>query len=197
MGIDGNAVQVTGNQFLERRWNARAGTFGREHETRCGCISFDAGADRASARNRRVGQQDQIEHQLDQILGHQRLGRLPGELSLLSFHVAPRHLLGIGQVDLGPGRTGGTECEPRELQFRRSLRGAAPDESKSEFTHVLAVVLIQHLQPVDDCADRRDDIVANPAAEQRGKVKSIQFAIRHRAPIWSVGHHWWTDIAAF
>ena len=83
---------------------------------------------------------------------------------------AARHRLGVAGVDRRPQRARGAEGEPAELQPRRGGGGALLDQIGRHRTHLGVFFVLQHLEAVDDRADRRDHVVANPRAQQRGEV---------------------------
>ena len=101
--------------------------------------------------------------------------RRPGEFRLLAIHPAARDLLGVAEIDLGAGRTGSAEGQAGELQLGRGLARALADEIEGKRLHLLVILLVENFEAVIDRADRRDDVVADAAAEQRREVQGFEF----------------------
>ncbi len=78
---------------------------------------------------------------------------------------------GVAEVDLGAGRAGRAEGDAAELQLGGAGAGALLDKFESEGLGLLVLCLVQHLQPVDDGADRADQVVAYARAQQGGKIE--------------------------
>jgi hypothetical protein len=80
------------------------------------------------------------------------------------------------------GRSRRAECQPAELQSRRRRLRALADQIQREFAIVRLGIVVEHLEPVDDGADRADQIVAHPRAQQRRQFEHIgRRAWRRRA----------------
>ena len=94
-------------------------------------------------------------------------------MDLAVLDMAPRHVLRVAEVDLRAGRAGRAECEAAELQPRRRGLGALADQIEREFAIFRLGIVVEHLKPVDDGADRADEIVANPRAQQRREFEGI------------------------
>jgi len=60
------------------------------------------------------------------------------------------------------------------LQARRGLSGALLDEVERKRLRLLVVVVLEHLEAVDDRADRTDQIVADTRAQQCRKVEGFE-----------------------
>src|SRR3990167_5056492 len=181
LGIDRDAGDVAGHELLEGWWDPGARPARTERKKRPLGVAFDDHRDIAPAWHCPDGEEDEVEEQLDLVLGHQNARRLEGEFGLLPLHVAGRYLLGVTQIDLGARRACRPESESRELQLRRSLGSALADQVESEILHVLAVLLVEDLETIDDRTDRRDDVVAHPAAQKCGKIERFEFdPLRHR-----------------
>jgi len=88
--------------------------------------------------------------------------------------MAARHGLGIAEIDLGAGGAGGTEGEAAELQPRRGRLGALADQVQREFAILRLFGIVKDLEPIDDGADRADEIVTYPLAEQRGEFEHVR-----------------------
>jgi hypothetical protein len=96
----------------------------------------------------------------------------------------PRHLFGVPAVDLRAGGTRGAECQPAELQLRGRRLRAFLDEFHREGSGLLVLVLLHHFEAVHDGADRADEVVADPRAEQGGEVERFK---HKRAGHWASG----------
>src|SRR5262249_48359811 len=65
--------------------------------------------------------------------------------------------------------------KPAELQPRRGgLRALLDQVEREGFRFFIALLLLKHLEPVDDGASGTDEIVADPRAEQCGEIESIE-----------------------
>jgi hypothetical protein len=105
--------------------------------------------------------------------------QIPGQLGLLVLEETPGNRLGVPGVDLCASRAGGAEGNPAKLQLGRSGPRAFLDEFKCEILGLLILVFRQHLEAVDDRADRADQIVADARAKQRGKIKGFKIGRGH------------------
>ena len=99
-----------------------------------------------------------------------------------------RHGLRIAEVDLRAGRSRRPERQAAELQSRRSGLGALADQIERKFAIFRLGIVVENLKPIDDGADRTDEIVANPRTQQRGKFKGVGGGRR------SVGHKVFLEI---
>ena len=78
-----------------------------------------------------------------------------------------RHRLGVAGVDQHAGRAGRAESDAGELQPGRGVARAGADQVHGV---LVGAALVEQLEAVVDRADRRNDVVAHAAAEQRGEI---------------------------
>ena len=65
------------------------------------------------------------------------------------------------------------ECQPTELQPGRRRPGALADQIEREIAILRLRIVVEHLKPIDDRADRADEIVADARTQQRCKLEGI------------------------
>ncbi len=114
-----------------------------------------------------------IEQQLDAILRQQQPRQIPRDRALAVLDVAARHGLGIAEVDLRAGGAGRAEGEAAELQAGGGGLRTLANQVEREFAVLGLGIVIEHLEPVDDGADRADEIMADPRAQQRCEFERI------------------------
>jgi hypothetical protein len=137
-----------------------------------------AGADRidgqhAAARNGLLRDHHHVEQQFYLVLGQKLAWQIPGDPGPVVFEMPARHGLGVADVDLRAGRSRSTKCQPAELQARRRRLRALADQVEREFAVVRFGIVVEHLEPVDDGADRTDEVVAHPRAQQRREFEDV------------------------
>ena len=179
MRIHSTARRASGEKIGRVRWNARVRPVRGDRESGRFLRAVDHHLDRAAARNRRAGQQQQIEEKLHLVLRQKGAGRLPDELGFLVIEIGSRDPLGGGEIDARPGRARGAEGEAGELEPRRGARRALTHELESVGTHRLVLLEVHHLEPIDDGPHRADDVVADTAAQKGGKVERFEFDVGH------------------
>ncbi|MGY4443964.1 hypothetical protein ACVW04_006783 [Bradyrhizobium sp. LM2.3] len=99
--------------------------------------------------------------------------QIPGDRALAVLDVAARHGLGIAEIDLRAGRAGRPEGEAAELEAGGGGFRALANQVERELAVVGLGVVVEHFKPIDDGADRADEIVANPRAQQRSEFERI------------------------
>ncbi|MGY4345225.1 hypothetical protein ACVWXM_001689 [Bradyrhizobium sp. GM7.3] len=87
--------------------------------------------------------------------------------------VAARHGLGIAEIDLRAGRAGRTKSEAAELEASGGGFRALAYQVECELAVVGLGIVVEHFEPIDDGADRADEIVADPRAQQRSEFERI------------------------
>ena len=92
-------------------------------------------------------------------------------LCLPWLHQAAADLLGGGELDLGAGRAGRAEGEAGELQAGGGLLGDIADDVEGVVLGLGIVVLVEDLETVVDGADGTDDVMADLAGNQGGKLE--------------------------
>ncbi len=138
----------------------------------------------AAARDRLPGDDHQVEQQLDPVLRQQHARQVPGDLGLVILHEGARHGLRIAEIDLRTGRARGAEGEPAELQAGgRGARALLDEVEREGFGLLVVVLLLEHLEPVDDGAGRTDQVVAHPRAQERGKIEGVEGDSRGHAEV--------------
>ena len=85
---------------------------------------------------------------------------------------------GVAEIDLRAGRSGRAERQPAELQPRRGGLGALADQIEREIAIFRLRIVVEDLEPIDDRADRADEIVADPRTQQRRKFEGVGSADR-------------------
>ena len=115
-----------------------------------------------------------LSRSLTRFFGSSTRGRFQVSLVLSSSRkpratcsASPRSICGAG----GAGRA---ERETAELQPRRCRRGALLDQLEGEGLGLLVLVVLHHLEPVDDRADRADQVMADPRAQQRREIEGFE-----------------------
>ena len=150
-----------------RYWGGRArGAAAAHQEARLLQGAGDLHLDLAAARQRRDGAGDEVEQQLDLVLGHVAGHAAPDELVLALADEAAADLLGGAEIDLGAGRAGGAEGEAGELQAGGGLLGDVADDVEGVVLRLRVVVLVEDLEAVVDGADGADHVVADLAGDQ-------------------------------
>ena len=104
---------------------------------------------------------------------------MPFELRLVVDQETAGDLFGVARVDRCAGRTRGAKGQSAKLQPRRSGPRALFDEVERKAAHFGVLLVLQHFKSVDDRADRADDVVTNPRAQQRRKIERIEREVRH------------------
>ena len=141
--------------------------------------AVDRDLDRAAARDRRSGEQEQVEEELDLVLRQEQARRFPDKLGLLVVEIGASDRLRGRKIDAGPGRAGGSEGKARKLQPGRGACRAFAHELERVGAHRLVLFDVHHLEPIDDGADRADDVMAHAAAKQGGKVERFELDVGH------------------
>ncbi|MCY1379364.1 hypothetical protein D9M69_670780 [compost metagenome] len=77
-------------------------------------------------------------------------------------------MLGITGIDLHTSRSGCTKSDAGKLQAGRSIARARFDKRHRVF---VCTAFFQQLETVVDRADRRDDVMTDPAAQKRTEVE--------------------------
>src|SRR5262249_2686853 len=94
----------------------------------------------------------------------------PGELVLAVADQAAAQLLAGGEVDLGAGRIGSAVGEAGELQARRGGLGDVADDVERVAARLRVLLVVENLQTVVDVAHRTDQVVADLAGNESGKL---------------------------
>ena len=108
---------------------------------------------------------------LTRFLASSARGRFQASLVLSSSRNPRADGLGVAEVDLGAGGAGRAEGDAAELQLGGGGAGALLDQIEGESLGLLVLFFRQHFQPVDDGADRADQVMANARAQQGGKIE--------------------------
>ena len=137
-----------------------------------------AGADRidgqhAAARNGLLRDHHHVEQQFYLVLRQEFARQIPRDLGLVVLEMPRAMACRVADVDLRAGRAGSPKRQPAELQSRRRGLGALADQVEREFAVVGLRIVVEHLEPVDDGADRTDEIVAHPRAQQCGEFEDV------------------------
>ena len=138
--------------------------------------------DGPAARHGRLGDEEEVQQQLHLVFREQHPGRGPDQRGPVVLDEPARHLLGVACIDGRAGRARRSEGEPRELQPGRGLPRALLDEILREAAHRLVLLVLQYFEPIHDGADRADHIVADPAAQEGGKIQAIPERLRSWKP---------------
>ena len=69
--------------------------------------------------------------------------------------------------------TGGAKRQSAKLQLGGGGLGALSDQVQCKFPVIAVLRIVEHLEPIDDCANRADEIVAHPGTQQRGEFDLI------------------------
>ena len=113
MGIDPAARRASGKKIGRMRGNAGVWPFGRDRDRRRILGPIDRDLDRAAARDRRSGEQEQVEEELHLVLRQEEARRLPDELGLLVLEIGARDPLRGPRSMLAP-------AEPAAPKARRA-----------------------------------------------------------------------------
>src|ERR1051326_1517757 len=175
--VDRGRTGLPGNEAGNRLRHAGIEAGGRHPKARDLAVPDRIDRDGAAAGDRLIGENQQIEQQLDAILRQQQPRKIPRDLGLLVVEQAARHGFGVAEIDRGSDRAGGAEREPAELQARRGLLRALLDQVERESLGLLIAVVFQHFEPVDEGADRADQVVANSRAQQGGEIEHFEGAV--------------------
>ena len=167
MRVDRLVRTAAGVQFEKFRWNAQHRPARRNREFRIAVDAVQRDADLAAARYGAVGDQDEIEQQLDVVLGQQPARSVPFEFRLLVSEEGGCDGLRVARIDHHSRRTGGAEGDSGELQPGRGISGAGAYQLHGVF---IGAAFVQQLEPVVDGAYRRDDVVAYPAAQKGSEI---------------------------
>src|SRR5262249_28225900 len=175
VGVDG---AVLGSALQQGRHGMRnAGIGSGRDDTEAHALAFPDRIDRerAAARDGLVGDDQQIEQQLDPVFRQQAARQIPDELGLLSFDETQRHRLRVTEFDLGGKRARRAEGKTAELQPRRGRLRAPLDEVEGESLGLrVAAFLLQHLEPVDDRPGGADQVMANARAQEGREIERIK-----------------------
>src|SRR5262249_41090317 len=99
--------------------------------------------------------------------------QIPDDTGLAVLDMAPRHGLGIAEVDLCAGGARSTERQAAELQAGRSGLCALADQLEGEVAVFGLGIVVKDLKPIAAPPDRTDEIVADPRAEQSREFEGV------------------------
>ena len=85
---------------------------------------------------------------LTRFFGSNSARQVPGDLGLGVLDMAARHRLGIAEIDLGAGGTGGAEGQPAELQPGGSGLRALADQIEREIAVFRLGIVVQTSRPL-------------------------------------------------
>ncbi len=85
-----------------------------------------------------------------------------------TFSASPRSIC-------APAEPAAPKAMPAELQLGGSLPHALLDQVHGEGLGFLIVVVLHHLETVDNGADRTDQVVAYARAQKRGEIQGLDF----------------------
>ena len=105
--------------------------------------------------------------------GSNSRGKFQVIVVLPSSMMAARHVLRVAEIDLRAGRTRRAKRQAAELQPRRGGLGALADQIEREFAIFRLGIVVEHLKPIDDGANRTDEIVADPRTQQRREFEGV------------------------
>ena len=134
----------------------------------CGLDILQRDRDLAAARDCRQRYQDEVEEQLYLVLRKQGTAAAPDEFGLLVRQERRRHRFGVASVDLHAGRAGRAESDAGELQARRGIFRALADEVHGV---LVGATFVEQFKPVVDRPDRRNNVVAHTAAQERRQIR--------------------------
>ncbi len=127
----------------------------------------------AAARDGLLRDHHHVQQQLDPVFRQQHARQIPRDLGLGVLEVTARHGLRVAEIDLRARRSGRPERQAAELQPRRSGLGALADQIERKFAIFRLRVVVEDLKPIDDGADRTDEIMANPRTQQRRQFEGV------------------------
>ena len=110
---------------------------------------------------------------LTRFFGSSSRGKFQAMRDLAVLDMAARHVLRVAEIDLRARRSGRAERQAAELQPRRGGLGALANQIEREFAVFGLRIVVEHLKPIDDRADRADEIVADPRTQQRRQLEGI------------------------
>ena len=128
---------------------------------------------RAAARNGLLRNDQHVQEQLDAVLRQQQPRQIPADGDLAVLDMAARHGLGVAEIDLRAGRAGRAKRQPAELQPGRGGLGALANQIEREFTIFGLRIVVEDLQPIDDGANRTDEIMTDPRTQQCRKFEGV------------------------
>ncbi|MNT48842.1 hypothetical protein D3C72_1856460 [compost metagenome] len=167
MGVD-RLLDGAAADLGEFRRHAHHPALGGQLELRLVFRVFQRDVDLAAARDRAIGDEEEVEQQLDAVLGDDRARTVPADLGLL-FRRGEilGGLLGLAGVDRGADRARSAEGEPGELQADRGVERAGADE-----VHRIGIgtALVEQFEAVVDRAHGRDHVMADAAAQKCSEV---------------------------
>src|SRR5690606_36327069 len=168
MGVDWLFRSGAGMKLKEFGRNAQHAALHGDNEARLGIAAFKPHGQRTAAWNGRVADQQHVEEQLDLVLGQKDAGAFPGEFRLFILEVFCGNDLRVAGVDLYASRACRAESDAGKLKPGRGVAGARLDESHCVF---VGSAFFQQFQNVVDRADRRNDVMTDPAAQKRTEVE--------------------------
>ena len=110
---------------------------------------------------------------LTRFFGSSSRGKFQVMRDLAVLDVAARHGLRVAEIDLRARRSRRAERQAAELQPRRGGLGALADQIEREIAVFGLWIVVEHLKPIDDGADRTDEIVTDPRTQQRRQFEGI------------------------
>ena len=110
---------------------------------------------------------------MTRFFGSNSRGKFQRDRGLAVLDMAARHGLRVAEIDLRARRSRRAERQAAELQAGRGGLGALANQIEGEIAVLRLGIVVEHLKPIDDGADRTDEIVANPRTQQRGEFQGI------------------------
>src|SRR3954468_8594950 len=110
---------------------------------------------------------------LTRFFRQQHARQVPRDRGLAVLDMPARHGLRVAEVNLRARRSRRPERQAAELQSCGRGLGALADQIERKFAVLRLWIIVEDLKPIDDGADRTDQIVANPRTQERRKLEGI------------------------
>ena len=111
---------------------------------------------------------------LTRFFGSRSARQIPGDLGLFVLEHPARHFFGVAGIDLRPGRAGRAKGDSAELQLCRGRPRAFLDQIEREGLGLLVAIVLHDFDTVHDRADRTDEVVTDPRAQQCGEIERFE-----------------------
>ncbi|MNI11082.1 hypothetical protein D3C73_642130 [compost metagenome] len=164
--------QNAGADLDELGRNPHHPTFDRDCETGVRFRVLKLDLHRPPTRDAGIGHEKQVKQQLDPVFRDDRPRTAPGNLSLLFCRSEILgSLFSFAGIDRCANRTRSTEGKPSKLQTYRGVKRRSADEIERVG---IGSPLVEELETIVDCTDRRDHVMADTAAQECRQIRTAQ-----------------------